>query len=136
MKRRPPPPPRPERARAAQRVFVTVDRLVGNHEIRRDPYSTALPGVDGVIHAPFGSHPFASPGHYIHDYAHIREYLAASNRLLRESYGGAVSAYFDKWVRNPVSHWEYLQAIGIERLHSLEEGLHYDEAHGPPKEAL
>lgn len=123
-------------ARAAQRVFVTVDRLVGNHEIRRDPYSTALPGVDGVIHAPFGSHPFASPGHYIHDEAHIREYLAAGNRLLRESDGGAVSAYFDKWVRNPVSHWEYLQAIGIERLHSLEEGLHYDEAHGPPKEAL
>lgn len=122
-------------ARAARRVFCTVDRVVGNHEVRRDPQSTAIPGADGVIHAPFGSHPFASPGHYIHDEAHIREYLAAGNSLLRDGDRELMAAYFDRWVRGPASHWDYLQAIGMQRLYALEEGLHYQHS-DLPVEAL
>lgn len=122
-------------ARASRRVFSTVDRLIGNHEIRRDPASTAIPGVDGIVHAPYGSHPFASPGHYIHDEAHIREYLAAGNALLRGGDRGPVEAYFDKWVREPDSHYAYLEAVGLERVCGLEEGLHYHEAAAPPEEA-
>ena len=122
-------------ARASRRVFSTVDRLIGNHEVRRDPGSTAIPGVDGIVHAPYGSHPFASPGHYIHDEAHIREYLAAGNALLRDGDRGPVEAYFDKWVRGPESHFAYLEAVGLERVCGLEEGLHYHEAAAPPEEA-
>lgn len=121
-------------ARAARRVFATVDRVIGNHEVRRDPGSTAIPGVDGIVHAPFGSHPFASPGHYIHDETHLREYLAAANLLLRDDDPAPVQAYFDKWVRGPASHFEYLEAIGIEHLAGLEEGLHYGEAAELPGE--
>jgi glutaconate CoA-transferase subunit A len=122
-------------ARAARRVFATVDRLVGNHEIRRDPGSTAIPGVDAVVHAPYGSHPFASPGHYIHDEAAIREYLGAGNLWLREDDRGPLEAWFEKWVRGPESHYEYLEAVGIERVCALEEGLHYGEAARLPEEA-
>jgi glutaconate CoA-transferase subunit A len=114
-------------ARAARRVFATVDRVVGNHEIRRDPNSTAIAGVDAVVHAPYGSHPFASPGHYIHDEAFIREYLEAGNALLRGDDRAPIEAWFDQWVRGPQSHFEYLEAVGIERVCSLEEGLHYGE---------
>jgi acyl CoA:acetate/3-ketoacid CoA transferase alpha subunit len=123
-------------ARAARRVFATVDRLVGNHEIRRDPNSTAIAGVDAVVHAPYGSHPFASPGHYIHDEAFIREYLEAGNALLRTDDRGPIEAWFDKWVRGPGSHFEYLEAVGIQRVCGLEEGLHYGEAARLPEEAL
>lgn len=113
-------------ARASRRIFATVDRLIANHEVRRNPMSTTLPGIEGVIHAPFGSHPMASPGHYIHDEAAIREYLDAGNVLQKTGDRGSIEAYFDKWVRDPASHFEYLEAVGIERLAGLEEGLHRD----------
>jgi glutaconate CoA-transferase subunit A len=118
-------------ARAAKRIFATVDRVIGNHEVRRDPGSTALPGIEGVIHAPFGSHPLASPGHYIHDEAGIREYLDAGNQLLKSGDHAPVEAYFDKWIREPRTHFDYLKAVGIQRLCELEEGLHYDETADP-----
>lgn len=118
-------------ARAAKRIFATVDRVIGNHEVRRDPGSTALPGIEGVIHAPFGAHPLASPGHYIHDEAGIREYLDAGNQLLRSGDHAPVEDYFDKWIREPRTHFDYLEAVGIRRLSELEEGLHYDETADP-----
>jgi glutaconate CoA-transferase subunit A len=114
-------------ARASRRVFATADRVIGNHEVRRDPDSTGLAGVDGVVHAPFGSHPFASPGHYVHDEAHLRQYLAAADAWLREDDHGPLDAYFQEWVHQLPEHWEYLDHVGAERLFSLEEGLHYGE---------
>lgn len=123
-------------ARASRRVFATTDRIVGNHEIRRDPASTALAGVDGVIHAPFGSHPFASPGHYLHDENHLREYLAAADEWLRNDDRGPVEAYFEEWVHGLSDHWEYLAHVGPRRLYSLEEGLHYDEPVVVPAEEV
>jgi glutaconate CoA-transferase subunit A len=112
-------------ARASRRVFCTADRIIGNHEVRRDPGSTALAGVDGVIQAPFGSHPFASPGHYLHDEAHLRDYLDAADAWLRRDDRGPVEAYFDEWIHGLPTHWEYLDHVGSQRLHQLEEGLHY-----------
>jgi glutaconate CoA-transferase, subunit A len=124
-------------ARASRRVFATTDRIIGNHEVRRDPGSTALAGVDGVIHAPFGSHPFASPGHYVHDEGHLREYLGAADAWLRTGDRGRIDAYFDEWVHRLPTHWEYLDHIGSRRLHALEEGLHYlDDTIAMAQEAL
>jgi glutaconate CoA-transferase, subunit A len=122
-------------ARASRRVFCTADRIIGNHEIRRDPASTALAGVDGVIHAPFGSHPFASPGHYLHDEAHLRDYLEAADSWLRTGDRAAIEAYFDEWCHGLATQWEYLDHVGSERLHALEEGLHYAESSAAPSPA-
>jgi glutaconate CoA-transferase subunit A len=113
-------------ARASDRVFATVERIVGNHEIRRNPETTAIPGAHGVIHAPFGSHPFASPGHYIHDVEHMREYLAAADQWLRQDDRSGLDEYFETYVHDAPTHWDYLERLGPRRLYGLEEALHYD----------
>lgn len=54
-------------AKAAQRaVVVSVDRLVSNDAIRRDPRATTIPSylVSHVVHAPGGARPCSSHGLY------------------------------------------------------------------------
>ena len=53
--------------RAADKTIVTVDKVIPNEEVRANPYRTSIAGVDAVVRAPYGSHPFASPGHYLED---------------------------------------------------------------------
>lgn len=106
---------------AATRVVYTVDRVVANSDIRRTPGDTVLAGVDAVVHAPFGAHPFASPGHYIHDEAHMQAYLAACDCWTRDDDRAPLDAFLDQWVRVP-SHWEYMVRVGPAALHALEEG--------------
>jgi glutaconate CoA-transferase subunit A len=113
-------------ARASDRIYATVETIVGNHEIRKNPETTAIPGADGVVHAPFGSHPFASPGYYIHDEEHMREYLAAADAWLRTDDHEPLDEYFDKYVHNAPTHWDYLELFGPRRLHGLTEALHYE----------
>ena len=111
-------------ARAARRVVYSVERIVSNADVRRDPGATAIAGVDAVVHAPFGAHPFAAPGHYVHDERHLRAYLAACDRWVAEDERAELDAWIESWVAGPESHWDYLDAIGAEALHALEEGLH------------
>jgi glutaconate CoA-transferase subunit A len=111
-------------ARAAKRTYYSVDRIVSNRDVRLDPGATAIAGVDGVVHAPFGSHPFASPGHYVGDRSQLERYLAACDRWVADGDRGALEAFFERWVSGPQSHWEYLERVGPEALHGLEEGLH------------
>ena len=56
--------------RAATRTLVQVEKVVSNEEIRRAPERTALL-AHGVVRAPFGAHPFSSPGFYLEDRPHI-----------------------------------------------------------------
>jgi glutaconate CoA-transferase subunit A len=111
-------------ARAARRAVYTVDRVVTNHDVRLDPSSTAIAGVDAVVHAPFGSHPFASPGHYLGDNAQLEEYLEACRRWVEDGDRGELEEFFARWVSGPHDHWDYLARVGPETLHGLEEGLH------------
>jgi glutaconate CoA-transferase subunit A len=117
-------------ARAAARVFVSVDEVVSNREIRTRPQATAYSGVDAVVHAPFGSHPFASPGRYIHDEPVLREYLEATGPWLKSGDRGALDEFLRRWLVEPGGHWEYLDRVGSERLNGLAEALHSDELGG------
>lgn len=110
-------------ARAAKLIFCTVERVVGNAEIRADPARTMIAGADGIVQAPFGSHPFASPGFYLVDEPGLREYVAAAQAWYREDDRGPLDAYFDQWLSGPEDHWDYLRRVGPERLWGLEEGL-------------
>jgi glutaconate CoA-transferase subunit A len=49
----------PELARAAKRVIVTCEEVVGRELIEANPALTSIPGflVEAVIEAPFGAHP-------------------------------------------------------------------------------
>jgi glutaconate CoA-transferase subunit A len=106
--------------RAAGRTLVQVERVVSNEEIRRAPERTALL-ADGVLRAPFGAHPFSSPGHYLEDRAHIAELVEAGRTWARSRDRGPFEAYLDRYVRGPATHVDYLETVGLRRLLSLHE---------------
>ena len=110
-------------ARAARKTACTVERIVDNEDIRRRPELTALAGVDHVIHAPFGSHPFSSPGFYIHDAPMIAEYVRVATEWLRTGERATLDDFFLKWIHQPKDHWDYLDRLGSRRLNALSEGL-------------
>lgn len=106
--------------RAANKTLVQVERLVSNEEIRRAPERTALL-ADGVVRAPFGAHPFSSPGFYLEDRAHITELVDAGRAFARGGDRGPFEAYLDRYIRTPESHIDYLEQVGLRRLLSLNE---------------
>lgn len=110
-------------ARAAERIVCTVEQVIDNTAVRANPAATALAGVHDVIHAPFGAHPFASPGFYIYDEPLLREYLDAAKHWLRSDERGPLDAFFEQWILVPDSHWAYLDMVGSQRLYALGETL-------------
>ncbi len=106
-------------AKASRTVVVTVDRIVSNEEIRSAPHRTVLPSylVDAVVETPYGAHPCASQGHYVHDEEQLRAYVHAGRTA--ETWQ---SEYLDPWVFGSVEGSEYLAAVGgAERIDRLEE---------------
>jgi len=108
-------------AAAADLTFVQVEKIVSNEEIKRDPLKTSVAGADGVIRAPFGAHPYSSPGFYREDQEHIKEYVAAANAWAKSGDDGAIQAYIKRYVIEPADHVAYLECIGMRRLLSLHE---------------
>jgi glutaconate CoA-transferase, subunit A len=106
--------------RAANKTLVQVERIVSNEEIRRAPERTALL-ADGILRAPFGAHPFSSPGFYLEDRAHITELVDAGRAFARGGDRGPFEAYLDRYVRRPETHVDYLEQVGLRRLLSLNE---------------
>jgi len=107
--------------RAADKTIVTVDKVIPNEEVRANPYRTSIAGADAVVRAPYGAHPFASPGHYLEDATHIREYVAAATAMLKDGGRSQLDDYLRKYVIEPKTHPEYLTRIGFERILSLYE---------------
>jgi glutaconate CoA-transferase, subunit A len=107
--------------RAADKTIAQVERIVPNEEIRKNPLATSLIGVDAVVKAPYGSHPYAGPGYYVEDGAHIREYVAAGNAYAKNDDRKPFEAYLKKYILDPETHEDYLEVIGIKRLLSLHE---------------
>jgi glutaconate CoA-transferase subunit A len=105
--------------RAADRTLVQVERIVANEQIRQRPELTALV-ASAVLRAPWGAHPFSSPGLYLEDRRHIAELVEAGRAWARGD-RGLFEAYLDRYVRKPASHIEYLERIGLPRLLSLDE---------------
>lgn len=107
--------------RAADKTIVTVDKIIPNEEVRANPYKTSIASVDAVVRAPYGAHPFASPGHYLEDATHLREYVTAATARLKDGNRTLLDAYLQKYVFEPATHAEYLARIGFERILSLYE---------------
>ncbi|MGH7986907.1 MAG: CoA transferase subunit A [Candidatus Binataceae bacterium] len=106
--------------RAADRVIVQVEKVISNEELRADPWKTTIPAADAIVRAPYGAHPFYSRGHYVQD----SEYLRAYNDVAGSAATGdnkALSAWLDRYCRQPETHADYLERIGIKRLLSLYE---------------
>jgi glutaconate CoA-transferase subunit A len=106
--------------RAAAKTVITTERLVPNETIRANAFETSIPYADGVIRAPWGAHPYSSPGHYLVDETHLNEYLATA-AAARNGDRAPFEAYLERYVTGPASHVEYLEQIGVRRLIELDE---------------
>jgi glutaconate CoA-transferase subunit A len=106
--------------RSADRTVVTVEKLVPNEQIRANPLATSIPYAHGVVKAPYGAHPFSSPGHYLVDEKHLVEYIDAAETARRGD-RGAFEQYLDRYVYGPQSLTDYLELVGLRRLLELDE---------------
>lgn len=108
--------------RAAVRTVITTERIVSSEEIRARAVETSIPYADAVVSAPWGAHPFSSPGHYLVDEEHLKLYVKVANAA-RKGHRDAFEEYLQTYVLGPQSHVEYLETIGLKRLLALEEWL-------------
>lgn len=106
--------------RAADRTIVQVEKVVSNEEIRKDPWATTVAGADAIVRVPYGAHPFYSRGYYVQDNAHLKSYLDASVAATKGD-TDALTAYLSQYCREPETHVDYLEQIGITRLLELHE---------------
>jgi glutaconate CoA-transferase subunit A len=106
---------------AADETYVQVEQLVSNQQIRANPLATSIAGATGVVHVPYGAHPYGSPGYHAPDEQHIQMYVAAATEWLRSGSRKAVDAYLERYVLGPADHYEYLDAVGTRQVLSLPE---------------
>ena len=106
--------------RAADQTIVQVEKVVANEDIRKDPWATTIAGADAIVRVPYGAHPFYSRGYYVQDNAHLKDYLAASTAAAKGD-PAALDAYFARYCREPATHADYLEQVGIRRLLELHE---------------
>ncbi len=106
--------------RAADHTIVQVEKVVANEDIRKDPWATTIAGADAIVRVPYGAHPFYSRGYYVQDNAHLKDYLDASTAAAKGD-PAALDAYFARYCREPATHADYLEQVGIRRLLELHE---------------
>ncbi len=104
-----------EMSRACKRLIISAEEIVDTEEIRRHPDRTIIPYylVDGVVHAPFGSHPGEMVYCYGRDEGQLREWVKASKTE------EGTQVYLDKYIHGVANHQEYLELVGRERLGQL-----------------
>lgn len=107
--------------RAADRCVVQVEKIVANEDIRADPGATTIAGADGVIRCPWGAHPFYSRGYHVQDREFTRRYVDAATAAAQAGDRGPLEAFLDHFCREPETHADYLERVGIKQLLTLHE---------------
>ncbi|MDH3678790.1 MAG: hypothetical protein OEV40_02445 [Acidimicrobiia bacterium] len=107
--------------RAADRTIVQVEQVVANTDVRADPWATTIAGVDAVVRAPYGAHPFYSRGYYVQDKSFTKAYVDAASRAAFDDDRSALAAWLERYCVEPESHGDYLERVGVKRLISLYE---------------
>ncbi len=104
-----------EMSRACKRLIISAEEIVDSEEIRRHPDRTIIPYylVDGVVHAPYGSHPGEMVYCYARDERQLREWAEGS----KTEEGTLV--YLNKYIHGVANQQEYLELVGQERLEQL-----------------
>jgi glutaconate CoA-transferase subunit A len=99
-------------AKSAKKVIVTVEQIVSEDYVYRNPHLTILPKffVDKVVETPFGAHPTACDCRYDYDLDFLRYYHDMSKQT--ETF----RKWLDKYVYGVSDHFEYLDLIGIKNL--------------------
>ncbi|MYZ47026.1 CoA transferase subunit A [Propylenella binzhouense] len=104
-------------AQSAEMVIVTVEKIVSNQFVRRNPTLNMLPAyrTAAIVEAPCGAHPTPTLGRFVIDDAHMQAYVAAS------ASDEAFDAYLDEWVRGTADHAAYLEKLGAAHVMRLQE---------------
>ncbi|ATN36958.1 hypothetical protein ACO34A_24610 (plasmid) [Rhizobium sp. ACO-34A] len=103
-----------DKAKAAETVIISAERIVSVDRSRADPRKVTIPGhlVNAVVHVPFGAHPTLSPNFYKNDEAHMRAYADQVRK-------GQAEAYLQQFVRGPTTHTGYIETVGLDNLFKL-----------------
>lgn len=101
-------------AMAANRVILTMERIISNDQIRRAPDQTKIPfiTIDAVVEVPYGSAPHECYGIYEPLFEHLDVYAA----LTAKDPAAGVAEYLEGYYYGPSSWSDYLELLGIERL--------------------
>jgi glutaconate CoA-transferase subunit A len=104
-----------EGIRAAKRVIVTAEEIVGPEVIASDPNRTVIPGflVSAVVECPYGAHPSPVQGYYNRDNEFFRAYHEETKTER------ASDAWLERWVYGVGDREEYLDELGPERVAQL-----------------
>ena len=104
-------------ARAARKVIVSAERIVGPEEIAAQPAQTMLPhfAVDAVVAAPHGAYPHECYGLYGPDLEHFDAYVSAA----KENGPAAGLRYVEENVDAHADFAGFVAAAGPDRLAAL-----------------
>ncbi|MFX1236912.1 MAG: CoA transferase subunit A [Promethearchaeota archaeon] len=110
-------------ARASKRVIVTVEEIVDDEIIRKQPGKTIVPFymVDAVVEQPWGSHPGNMPYKYYFDHQWTEAWLAAG----RKDDPSVLKNFMDEWIYSLEDFNQYLSKLGPTRLRKLEDDEFY-----------
>ena len=107
--------------RAAKRRIVQVEKVVANETIRSDPWATTMADADAIVRVPWGAHPFYSRGHYLQDVAFVEEYVRIAAEAARSGARAELENFLSRYCREPATHVQYLERVGLARLLALHE---------------
>jgi glutaconate CoA-transferase subunit A len=104
-----------EAVRAAKRVIVCAEEIVGAEVIASDPNRTVVPGflVTAVVESKYGAHPSPVQGYYKRDDAFFRQYHEQSKT------GKDFENWAQRWVYGVADRAAYVQQLGSCRLGEL-----------------
>jgi glutaconate CoA-transferase, subunit A len=102
-------------ARAARKVIVVAEEIVGPEVIASDPNRTLVSGflVTAVVHEPWGAHPSPVQGYYGRDHAFFADYHERTRRI--EDF----EAWLAEWVLGVSDRSEYKTLAGASRMDGL-----------------
>jgi len=101
-------------ALAADRVILTAEQIIDNHEIRRTPDRTDIPFfcVDAVVEVPYGCVPHECYAAYEPEFNHMDMYV----KLMMERSTEGVQEYLDKYVYAPQTFDDYLSLFNVKDI--------------------
>ena len=102
-------------ARAARKIIVVAEEIVGPEVIASDPNRTLVPGflVAAVVHEPGGAHPSPVQGYYGRDHAFFSQYHEQTRSL--EDF----EDWLAHWVVHVTDRQEYWKQLSAGRVESL-----------------
>lgn len=104
-------------AKAANRLIVTVEKIIPHTEIARQASLTYIPHswVEAIVEVPFGAHPGACDGFYDDDDEHFEYY----QQCARDP-GRWLNEYAQKFIYGPKDHLDYLNtALTAQKMTAL-----------------